>query len=103
MWLAFNLHMMFFIISGLWRCSDVLQVKLTTNMWPVYTERNGVFGIKVPPKVRVFWWRVSNEFIPSMANLHRWHREPLSTVSFCGVELETTFHALTRCTYARQF
>ena len=26
---------------------------------------------KVPPKVRVFWWRILNEYIPSRANLHR--------------------------------
>jgi hypothetical protein len=69
------------------------------NSW-IWKE---LWQIKVPPKLRVFWWRVCNEFIPSRANLHRRHIEPLSTCSFCGVEPETTFHALTRCTYARQF
>jgi hypothetical protein len=34
---------------------------------------------RVPLKVRVFGWRVSNEFIPSRANLHWCHIEPLST------------------------
>jgi hypothetical protein len=58
---------------------------------------------KVPPKVRVFGRRVSNEFIPSRANLHRRHVEQLSTCISCGNEPETTFHALTQCSYARQF
>jgi hypothetical protein len=53
---------------------------------------------KVPPKVRVFWWRISNEFIPSKANLHRRHIKPPR-----GAESETTFHALIKCTYAHEF
>jgi hypothetical protein len=32
-------HDVFYYI---WRCSDVLQVKLITNMWLIYTERNDV-------------------------------------------------------------
>jgi hypothetical protein len=45
------------------------------NSW-IWKE---LWQIKVPPKVRVFWWRVYNESIPSRANLHRRHIEPLST------------------------
>jgi hypothetical protein len=33
---------------------------------------------KVPPKVRVFWWPILNEYIPSRSNLHRRHIDPLS-------------------------
>lgn len=58
---------------------------------------------KVPPKVKVFLWRVSHKFIPSRANLHRRHIDPLSTCDTCGASIETTFHALTECTYARCF
>ncbi|KAF8740105.1 hypothetical protein HU200_013821 [Digitaria exilis] len=58
---------------------------------------------KVPPKVRVFWWRVAHEFLPSRANLHRRHMEPLGTCETCGAQAETSFHALTECTYARAF
>jgi hypothetical protein len=39
---------------------------------------------KVPPKVRVFWWRVYNEFITSRANLHHRHIELLDTCVTCG-------------------
>ena len=58
---------------------------------------------KVPPKVRVFWWRVLNDYLPSRANLHRRHIDPLSTCDTCGAREETTFHALVECTYARRF
>lgn len=58
---------------------------------------------KVPPKIHVFWWCILNEYIPSRANLHRRHIDPLSTCDTCGACDETTFHALLECTYARQF
>jgi hypothetical protein len=58
---------------------------------------------KVLPKVRVLWWQVANKFIPSRANLHRRHIEPLSTYTSCGAEPETTFQALTKCSYAQEF
>jgi hypothetical protein len=58
---------------------------------------------KVPPKVRVFWWRVSHDFRPCQANLHRKHIERLGTCTFCGMEEETTFHSLTQCEFAISF
>jgi hypothetical protein len=58
---------------------------------------------KVPLKVRVFWWRVSNEFIPSRANLHHRHVEPMDTCVTCGAQPETTYHAMISCMYASQF
>lgn len=58
---------------------------------------------KVPPKVRVFWWRVSHDFIPCRENLCRRHLEPMGTCVFCGNGEESTFHALTQCTFAVSF
>jgi hypothetical protein len=58
---------------------------------------------KVPPKVKVFWWRVSHDFIPCRANLHRRHIEQIDVCGFCGNGEESTYHALTQCTYAINF
>jgi hypothetical protein len=58
---------------------------------------------KIPPKVRVFWWKVSHDFIPCRSNLHRKHIEPIGTCELCGKEDETIFHALTQCTFAINF
>jgi hypothetical protein len=59
--------------------------------------------MKVPPKVRVFWWRVSHDFIPSKANLFHRNIERLAACEFYGADEESTFHALLDCTYARCF
>ena len=45
----------------------------------------------------------THDYIPSRANLHRRHIDQLSTCDTCRACEETTFHALTECTYARQF
>lgn len=54
-------------------------------------------------QMSVFWWRVSNDFMPCRANLHRRHIEPAGTCMFCGMEDETTFHTLTQFTFAVEF
>jgi hypothetical protein len=38
--------------------------------------------LNVPPKVRVFWWRVLHEFLPAKSVLYRRHIEP---TAFCEV------------------
>ncbi|KAF8690254.1 hypothetical protein HU200_041323 [Digitaria exilis] len=55
---------------------------------------------KVRPEVKVLWWRVSHDFMPSRDNLYRRHIDPLCTCDTCGARDETIFHGLTECTYA---
>jgi hypothetical protein len=48
----------------------------------------------ISPKVRVFWWSLLHNFMPSGANLHQKHIDQLSTYVTCAACDETTFHAL---------
>jgi hypothetical protein len=57
----------------------------------------------VLPNLRVFWWRVMHEFMPSRANLNRQHIDPIANCESCGTPKETTFHALVECPAAREF
>jgi len=57
----------------------------------------------VPPKIRVFWWQVSHDFILCRANLQRQHIEPVGTYIFCGMEDESTYHALAQCSFTISF
>jgi hypothetical protein len=43
-----------------------------------------IWGLCVPPKVRVFWWRVVNVFLPTRGVLHKRHIEPNPTCGMCG-------------------
>lgn len=62
-----------------------------------------IWNLDVPPKVRVFWWRVLHEFLPAKAILNRRHVEPLAFCDLCGAEQETIKHVLTECTMAKLF
>jgi hypothetical protein len=62
-----------------------------------------IWKLQVPPKVKVFWWRVLHEFIPTKDVLNRRHIEPTRFCDICGAESETIKHTLTECTIARLF
>lgn len=69
------------------------------------TDRNfphwqKLWRCKVRSEVKVLWWRVSHDFMPSRDNLYRRHIDPLCTCDTCGARDETIFHGLTECTYA---
>lgn len=82
---------------------DYLKQKATHSSNSGDPIWKSIWSCKVPPKVRVFWWRLIHDYIPSRANLHHRHINPLSTCDTCGACGETTFHALLECNYARRF
>jgi hypothetical protein len=43
-----------------------------------------IWKLDVPPKVKVFWWRVINEFLPTKKVLHGRHIEPIAICDTCG-------------------
>jgi len=69
------------------------------------TERawQAVWKIRVPPKVRVFWWRILHNSLPSKAELKRRHVEKESHCEVCGDPDETLYHIIFSCTVARKF
>lgn len=57
----------------------------------------------MPPKVRIFWWRVVNEFLPAREILNRRHIEPMANCEVCGNDRESVRHILIECTVAKLF
>jgi hypothetical protein len=61
-----------------------------------------LWKLKVPPKVRNFWWRVIKGYIPCRQVLKARHIERLDRCRACG-EVESIHHALFDCTWAKLF
>jgi ribonuclease HI len=61
-----------------------------------------LWKMKVPPKVRNYWWRVIKGFIPCRSVLKKRHIERISFCQACGGD-ETIKHALFHCTWAKLF
>lgn len=59
-----------------------------------------VWKLKVPPKVRVFRWRVLHEFLPARQILWRRHIEPIAYCEVRGAQEESIMHVLAECTVA---
>ncbi|KAF8653152.1 hypothetical protein HU200_062598 [Digitaria exilis] len=62
-----------------------------------------IWKLDVPPKVRVFWWRVIHEFLPAKHVLHKRHIELEAHCETCGASEESIKHVLSECTIARIF
>lgn len=62
-----------------------------------------IWKLKVPPKIRVFWWRVMHEFLPAKQILCYRHVEPTANCETCGADEESIRHVLIDCTIAREF
>jgi len=59
---------------------------------------------KVPPKIKVFWWRVSHDFITCKSKSpSSTYRANIGVCGFCGNCKESMYHALTQCTFAISF
>jgi hypothetical protein len=64
---------------------------------PVY---QAIWSAAVPPKVKVFTWRLSQEGLATQANRKAQKLENKATCQVCGKEEESGYHAVVRCTQA---
>lgn len=62
-----------------------------------------IWRLKVPPKVKVFWWRILHEFLSAKHILNRRHIEPTAYCELCGADIDSIMHILINCTFAKVF
>lgn len=65
------------------------------NLWRL------IWRAPVPPKIRIFAWKLATYSLAIQANRHHRHMDALPTCSICGMEAEDGFHAVMTCTKAR--
>lgn len=62
-----------------------------------------LWKLDVPPKIRVFWWRVLHNSLPSKPELTRRHISKESYCEMCGEPDESLFHVFFDCPVAKRF
>lgn len=62
-----------------------------------------LWKLDIPPKIRIFWWRILNNFLPSKAELTRRHVAKESHCEACGNPCENLYHTAFECTFALRF
>ena len=61
-----------------------------------------IWQCPVPPKVRIFSWKLASNALATQENMCRRDMEEDPTCTVCGQEPEDAFHALLRCPHARE-
>lgn len=56
-----------------------------------------IWSLSIPPKVRIFWWRVIHNVIPTEQNLMTHHVPVIGACSLCHLLCDSTAHALLTC------
>lgn len=64
---------------------------------------SSLWKLDIPPKVRVFWWRVLHNSLPSKSELKRRHVTAESYCETCGDPDETLYHVFFQCPLAKRF
>jgi hypothetical protein len=93
-------------VRSAYRLLDTARIRETNIQYASTSGSNVwrmVWKLKVPPKIKVFWWRVLHEFIPSRQILHRRHIEPIAHCEVCGSDSESMRHVLVDCSIAKTF
>lgn len=64
---------------------------------PKSTIWSNIWNLKIPPKVKMFLWRVLHDIIPTEVNLYRHHVPNNPRCALCGYYWSNTSHALFFC------
>jgi hypothetical protein len=62
-----------------------------------------LWQLKIPPKIRVFWWRVFHGYLPTKGELKRRHVAREVHCEACGEPGEDLYHIAVLCIYTIQF
>jgi ribonuclease HI len=62
-----------------------------------------LWKMNVPPKIKVFWWRVIKNYMPCKDVLHGRHMDRIPFCTSCGADRESAMHALVECSLAQLF
>ncbi|KAL5574849.1 hypothetical protein UlMin_016548 [Ulmus minor] len=60
-----------------------------------------LWGLGIPPKVKVFWWRVIHNILPTSFNLRAKHVPANPCCGLCGYSVDTTVHTLFLCPFIK--
>ena len=62
-----------------------------------------LWKLKIPPKIRIFWWRSIHNYLPSKQELKRRHVTQEDFCEVCGMQGESIYHIAFDCTIAKRF
>uniref|UniRef100_A0A803P2Y9 Reverse transcriptase zinc-binding domain-containing protein n=1 Tax=Cannabis sativa TaxID=3483 RepID=A0A803P2Y9_CANSA len=91
--------------SGIFTVKSAYKhLQLVKGEFPIVVERDGwnkLWQLHIPPKVHDFLWRSISGYLPTKAQLHTKHVYVDLMCPLCHMAVETIFHVLVDCRFAR--
>ncbi|KAL0301821.1 UNVERIFIED_CONTAM: putative mitochondrial protein [Sesamum radiatum] len=78
------------------------QSSSTRSNDPLNARWKTIWNVKLPPKVRLFVWKLASNALPTGTNLEKRLRTIHFACPFCGDTNDDTLHIFLHCHYARQ-
>jgi hypothetical protein len=82
---------------------ESLKLGETTTSSDEFRWWQKIWKLKVPPKIRIFWWRACQDYLPSKAELRRRHVTEEDHCESCGQLGESLYHIAISCPLAVRF
>lgn len=76
-------------------CKPGSSFRPNPNLWKT------IWKLKVPNKIRNFWWRVCKDSLASKENLYKRKCAPSNLCPLCHLHVESTDHILFSCSWVR--
>ncbi|KAK9008338.1 hypothetical protein V6N11_075236 [Hibiscus sabdariffa] len=61
-----------------------------------------LWSLPLPPKIKIFFWRFSNNLIPTLVNLSNQRMNVNTSCNFCNLEVESVEHLSHSCPFVQQ-
>ncbi|XP_073152575.1 uncharacterized protein [Henckelia pumila] len=87
----------YYVKDGCRLQSDLFAAPINQHSYPNENWWSFLWSLSIPPKVRVFWWRVSHDCIASKQNIARHHVPVNASCELCNFPYDSTCRALFHC------
>lgn len=94
------------VSSGYELMVKIMNISLHWNRPESSNKSNGwwkqLWGLKIPPKLKIFWWQVAWDILPIEGNLESHHVPVRPTYYLCGYSRASMIHSIFLCTKVRK-
>ena len=95
----FSVKSVYYIAYGLLNTLDEGECSTGDSRNPLWKK---LWHLSIPPKVRIFAWRMCLNVLPTLVNLQSKGVVNCDICLACGKEPETTFHVFVNCEVAKR-
>ena len=95
----FSVRSAYYITVGVLDTLEAGECSTGDSRGPLWKK---LWHLNIPPKVRIFAWRLCKNALPTFVNLHKRGVDICDVCPVCGMEPETSCHIFVKCEMAKR-